>query len=52
MNLTPEQMALGRRNFLKALAGTPAVAALGIAAAARGPVPDGRVRPAPASTSA
>jgi predicted dehydrogenase len=44
MNLTPEQMAVGRRNFLKALAGTPAVAALGVAAAARGPVPGGRVR--------
>jgi predicted dehydrogenase len=44
MNLTPEQMARGRRNFLKALAGTPAVAALGVAAAVRGPVPGGRVR--------
>ena len=29
MNLTPEQEALGRRNFLKVLAGTPAIAALG-----------------------
>ena len=44
MNLTPEQMALGRRNFLKVLAGTPALAALGAATAARGPVPGGRVR--------
>ena len=44
MNLTPEQIVQGRRNFLKALAGTPAVAALGIAAAVRGPVPGGRVR--------
>ena len=44
MNLTPEQMELGRRNFLKVLAGTPAIAALGAAAAARGPAPGGRVR--------
>ena len=29
MMLTPEQQALGRRNFLKMLAGTPALAALG-----------------------
>ena len=35
MNLTPEQMELGRRNFLKVLAGTPAMAALGAAAALR-----------------
>ena len=27
MNLTPEQMANGRRNFLKTIAGVPAVAA-------------------------
>ena len=44
MNLTPEQMALGRRNFLKVLAGTPAVAALGLAVGVHGPVPGGRVR--------
>jgi predicted dehydrogenase len=44
MNLTPEQMDQGRRNFLKVLAGTPAAAALGIAAASRGPVPGGPVR--------
>ena len=44
MNLTPEQMDLGRRNFLKVIAGTPAVVALGAAAATRGPVPGGRVR--------
>ena len=44
MNLTPEQMALGRRNFLKVLAGTPAMAALGAGAAPRGPVPGDRVR--------
>ena len=35
MNLTPEQMEQGRRNFLKVLAGTPAMAALGAAAALR-----------------
>ena len=28
MNLTPEQQEIGRRNFLKAVAGTPALAAL------------------------
>ena len=44
MNLTPEQEALGRRNFLKALAGTPALAALGAAAATRGPVRGGPVK--------
>jgi predicted dehydrogenase len=44
MNLTPEQQALGRRNFLKVLAGTPALAALGTAAAVKGPVKGGPVR--------
>ena len=44
MNLTPEQQELGRRNFLRALAGTPAVAALGAAAIMKGPVPGGPVR--------
>jgi predicted dehydrogenase len=44
MTLTPEQEALGRRNFLKALAGTPALAALGTAAALKGPVRGGPVR--------
>jgi predicted dehydrogenase len=44
MNLTPEQMAIGRRNFLKALAGTPALAALGAATALKGPVRGGPVR--------
>ena len=44
MNLTPEQVAIGRRNFLKALAGTPALAALGAAAALKGPVRGGPVR--------
>ena len=37
MNLTPEQQEQGRRNFLRALAGTPAVAALGAAAIIEGP---------------
>ena len=44
MNLTPEQQELGRRNFMRALAGTPAVAALGAAAAVKGPVRGGPVR--------
>jgi predicted dehydrogenase len=44
MNLTPEQQELGRRNFLRVLAGTPAFAALGVAAAVKGPVRGGPVR--------
>ena len=44
MNLTPEQQELGRRNFMRVLAGTPALAALGVAAATRGPVRGGPVR--------
>jgi predicted dehydrogenase len=44
MNLTPEQETAGRRNFLKVLAGTPALAALGAAAAMKGPWPGGPVR--------
>jgi len=44
MNLTPEQRALGRRNFMKAAAGTPALALLGAAALKRGPVKGGPVR--------
>jgi predicted dehydrogenase len=44
MFLTPEQQQVGRRTFLKALAGTPAVGLLAAAAAARGPVPGGPVR--------
>ena len=44
MNLTPEQQALGRRNFLRVLAGTPALAGLGAAAAMKGPVRGGPVR--------
>jgi predicted dehydrogenase len=44
MSLTPEQQQLGRRNFMRALAGTPALAALGAAAATKGPVRGGPVR--------
>jgi len=44
MNLTPEQQELGRRNFLKAVATTPAVAALAAAAAVKGPLRGGPVR--------
>jgi predicted dehydrogenase len=44
MHLTPEQEEHGRRTFLKAIAGTPAVALLAGAAAMRGPVPGGPVR--------
>ena len=44
MNLTPEQQELGRRNFMRVLAGTPALAALGVAVAAKGPVRGGPVR--------
>src|SRR5512134_3628213 len=44
MNLTPEQQELGRRNFLRALSRTPALAALGAAAAVKGPVRGGPVR--------
>jgi predicted dehydrogenase len=44
MILTPEQRAMGRRNFMKALAGTPALAALGAASARAEPVRGGPVR--------
>jgi predicted dehydrogenase len=44
MNLTEEQKTLGRRNFLKAVAGVPALAALGGTALLRGPVPGGPVK--------
>ena len=44
MSLTPEQQELGRRNFMRVLAGTPAVAALAGAAALKGPVRGGPVR--------
>ncbi len=46
MNLTDEQMEQGRRNFLKAIAGTPALAALGTAAVLRGPIKGGPVKAA------
>ncbi|MFN9741732.1 MAG: Gfo/Idh/MocA family protein [Acidobacteriota bacterium] len=46
MNLTDEQKELGRRNFLQALAGTPALAALAATAALKGPVKGGPVRAA------
>jgi predicted dehydrogenase len=44
MSLTPEQKELGRRNFLRVLAGTPALAALGTSAVLKGPVRGGPVR--------
>jgi predicted dehydrogenase len=44
MNLTPELEALGRRNFLKAAAGVPALAALAGAAAIKGPKSGGPVK--------
>ncbi|HSC26499.1 MAG TPA: Gfo/Idh/MocA family oxidoreductase, partial [Vicinamibacterales bacterium] len=44
MHLTPEQETLGRRTFLKALAGTPALGLLGAAAIMKGPVAGGPVR--------
>src|SRR5919109_3434849 len=44
MHLTPEQETLGRRTFLKALAGTPALGLLGAAAVMKGPVRGGPVR--------
>ena len=44
MNLTPAQQEQGRRNFLKALAGTPALAMLGVTSFLRGPVKGGPVR--------
>ena len=44
MTITPEKAAEGRRNFLKILAGTPALAALGVTAAMKGPVRGGPVR--------
>ena len=44
MSLTPEQKDLGRRNFLRVMAGTPALAALGAATAIQGPVRGGPVR--------
>ena len=46
MNLTPGQKEIGRRNFLKAVAGTPALAALVGAAATSGPKRGGPVKAA------
>ncbi|HEY0706485.1 MAG TPA: Gfo/Idh/MocA family oxidoreductase [Polyangia bacterium] len=46
MNLTPEQRELGRRNFLKAAAGTPALAALIGAVTLAGPKRGGPVKTA------
>ena len=44
MMLTPEQEELGRRSFMRVLAGTPALAALGGAALMKGPLRGGPVR--------
>lgn len=44
MRLTEEQKTTGRRNFLKAVAGAPALLALGGAALTRGPISGGPVR--------
>ena len=44
MNLTPEQMVKGRRNFLRAIAGIPAAAALSTSAAIQRPFKGERVR--------
>lgn len=44
MDLTDEMKDRGRRNFLKALAGAPALAALGAAAIVRGPIKGGPVK--------
>jgi predicted dehydrogenase len=44
MNLTEEQKTVGRRNFLKACAGVPALVAFGGAALTRGPVRGGPVK--------
>src|SRR4030095_11433412 len=44
MILTDEMKEQGRRNFLKVVAGSPALIALGVAAGARGPVRGGPVK--------
>lgn len=44
MNLTDEQKTIGRRNFLKAVAGVPALVVLGGAALTRGPIKGGPVK--------
>ncbi len=46
MNLTDELKDKGRRNFLKAIAGAPALVALGAAAVTRGPIKGGAVKAA------
>jgi predicted dehydrogenase len=46
MNLTDEMKDNGRRNFLKAIAGAPALVALGAAAMVRGPIKGGAVKAA------
>ena len=46
MNLTPEMKEIGRRNFLKAVAGIPAVGALAGAVALKGPKKGGPVKAA------
>jgi predicted dehydrogenase len=46
MELTPEARMIGRRNFLKAVSGTSALAALGTTAIVRGPIRGGPVRAA------
>lgn len=46
MNLTDEMKDQGRRNFLKAMAGAPALAALGAAVITRGPIKGGPVKAA------
>jgi predicted dehydrogenase len=43
MALTPEQIATGRRNFLKVLAGVPPLVTFGVAAALKGPERGGPV---------
>jgi predicted dehydrogenase len=44
MVLTAEEVAIGRRNFIKALAGAPPLLAFGAAAALRGPLRGGPVK--------
>src|SRR6266540_1213473 len=44
MVLTPEDVAIGRRNFIKAMAGAPPLLAFGAAAALRGPAKGGPVK--------
>jgi len=46
MVLTPDARKIGRRNFLKAVGGTSALAALGTTAVVRGPSRGGPVRTA------